>query len=157
MSIIFLVLCIVETATSDPERYATNIKNKISEVFFTIGYIKCTERTRTANSLEITSRENGSSLVGYVGSKCRELESSLSVGDYIHVYANLNSSEILGIERNGFSLLSTEEIIANKVQNYNNYNWVYFALCVIFLVAVVENLRSKSRLHTHNKPFKQDK
>ena len=134
---IFLVLGILETVNSDPERYSEKIREEIRTLTLTLSYARCTERTRSANSLELVAKENGKSLFAYVGNYCKELESKLSVGDLLKVSAIYSRSEIFGIEKNGVTLLAIDSTITNRVRNYSNYNFVYFVLSLIFLMQLI--------------------
>ncbi len=141
--IVFLILGVIETTNSNPQKYAENIKNEITPLHFTLKNVQCVENTKTANSLELVAKENNKSLFAFVGSMCGELEQSLKVGETISVSAIINRSEVLGIVKNGSTLLSVDTAIEQKVKNYTNYNLVYFALCLPFMFYIIALLRNR--------------
>ena len=131
---------------SDPEAYGLNIKNSLKRVSFTVSYIKCHKKSKTADYVELVAKENNKTLHAYAGPKCKEIEQNISIGDYITVDAILENSNILGIIKNGNWLMDTQKSIDGSKSNYSNFYIIYLAISLSLFFGLLHFWRQ--RLHT---------
>jgi|GEM_PF-6002649 len=135
-----------EFFNSDAQAYRSNLESSLKRVSFTLSHIKCHEKIRTANRLDLVAKENKQSLFAYPGNKCMQIEQELNVGDYISVDALLEISNVKGIIKNGVWLMNTKESLDSNASKYRNYYLVYLVISMSFFFMFLNFYRKSKHI-----------
>lgn len=125
--------------TSNPERYLEEIKNRAIFNYFTVESIGCEKNVKTSDVTLVKFKEVSSLAKGYW--KCEESVERIKVGSLVGAHVDPISSEILSLSNGDKELISYARTLDSKASNYQNYYIVYMVMALVFLIALVKELR----------------
>jgi len=132
--VLFLFLGFEHILAGDKKGYVSKFRDEAKFITFTVGSLKCKEKNKTSNVIEIVAKENNASIYGNFGNKidCPELEKLLGDGKKVEAHVLPSQSQLMSLKVDGVWVFDFEEFLNDKRENYGNYSAIYFVLSLVF-------------------------